>query len=98
VTGDGMRDQLAAALPESLGDIRFRRRPIPAIGQPASITGYGDRLLDALLPVVRKIAADAIRAEADELREVALRAEGQQWNPHRVWTWLSDRADVLDPT
>jgi hypothetical protein len=56
-------------------------------------------LADALLPVVRKIAATAIRAEADELREVALLAkEGQQWNPHRVWTWLSDRADVLDPS
>lgn len=57
----------------------------------------GLRIADDLMPVVYRIAADTVRAQAGELREIALLGdERQQWNPHRVWTWLSDRADVLD--
>lgn len=46
------------------------------------------KIADELIPVV----GQAIQAEADELREVALLSDGSGWNPHRVWTWLSDRA------
>lgn len=47
------------------------------------------KIADELMPVV----GQAIQAEADELREVALLAGAdERWNPHMVWTWLSDRA------
>lgn len=63
---------------------------IPGEGLPEALL-----IADILMPVVAGIAADAMQAEADELRELALRCdEGERWNPHRVWTLLSDRADV----
>lgn len=56
------------------------------------------REVEAVLPVVRSYAAKALQGEADELREVALRGgDNPQWNAHRVWQWLSDRADRLRP-
>lgn len=52
--------------------------------------------IGALEAVAVGFAARMMQAEADELREVALRAtDGARWNPHRVWTWLSDRAETL---
>lgn len=73
------------------------RAALIAVIQPHGLDGETLRIADELMPVVTRIAADTVRAQAAELREVALLADDhQQWNPHRVWTWLSDRADALD--
>jgi hypothetical protein len=62
--------RLAEALPESLGPAGLRRAAIPALGYEGEITGYGEMLLAALLPVVQAYAdqraADEIERLADE--------------------------------
>lgn len=74
------------------------RAALIAAIQPHNLGPQTLRIVDDLMPVVAHIAADAVQAEADELREVALLAsDGQQWNPHRVWTLLSDRAETHRP-
>lgn len=60
-----LRERLLAALPESLGPISFRRPAVPLLNVGASVTGYGDLLVDALLPAVREIIADEIEQLAE---------------------------------
>lgn len=55
------------------------------------------READAVVPIALAYAAEVLRGEAAELREVALRGgDNPQWNAHRVWQWLSDRADAVE--
>jgi hypothetical protein len=92
------RDQLAEALPESLGPVGLRRRAIPALGVEAELTGYGLTLLDALLPVVRYLAAEELRELAGSLESRA------RLYPHDAAALddaalkARDRADALDAT
>lgn len=70
-----IRNQLAEALPESLGPVGLRRRAVPALGIEDEVTGYGDALLDALTPAVDAIADERARQRAaEELRKLAREA------------------------
>jgi len=60
-----LRDQLADALPATLGPIGFWRDEGP--GRQPRLTGYGEVLSDLLLPVVQ---AAITEARADERRTV----------------------------
>jgi hypothetical protein len=71
------------------------RAALIAVIRPHNLGAEALRIADELMPVVYRVAADTMRAQAAELRECALLNDAP-WNPHRVWTWLSDRADVLD--
>jgi hypothetical protein len=65
-----LTERLAAALPESLGPVGLRHRAVPQLDVPGEVTGYGEVLLAALLPVVQAYAderaAEALEAAADD--------------------------------
>ncbi len=100
------RDELEAALPESLGPVLLRRPspPFVADGRPEP-RGYGDLLLDALLPVVEEIAA---RKTAETLTKLAglieKRAASEQGDSAAAFSEVAQYvracvpADALDPT
>jgi hypothetical protein len=84
---DAMRERLAAALTRQVG--RDWRDTVHTTGT----------LADALLPTVRAIVADELRAAADGFTPpVAVPgAEKQRWHHATIRQWLHGRADKLDP-
>lgn len=69
---DRVREEIALVLPESLGPVGLRRPAVPALGVEGSVTGYGDVLLDALLPTMRALMAEAAaKARATALDDAA---------------------------
>jgi hypothetical protein len=81
LTGDEMRDQLGNGALVALLHLRTEKGPYS--GEAAL------EVADALLPVVRKIAADELRAAAGGV---------PRFSPAAIAKWLRDRADVLDPS
>lgn len=73
----GARDRLAEAVPDELGPVGLAHRPIPQLGVAREVSGYGNQLLDALLPVVAKLCDEA---RADELCAQAEALHVQRFN------------------
>ena len=86
------RDELAKAMPAELGPVGLWSSVTDGL------TGYGDRLLDALMPTVDRLCAESAAAE---LRAMGAWVEGgepgMEIATRRIWVadHLNRRADAL---